>query len=67
MADNVKSLEQAVSKLDERELKRFAAWFDSYRNKLWDAQMARDVKAGKLDFLAQEALKQKRQKSLKDL
>lgn len=67
MTDRVKSLEQAVTKLDESEFKRFASWFASYQERLWDRQIARDAKAGKLDFLIEEAQKERQAGTLKDL
>ncbi|MBL1153268.1 MAG: hypothetical protein HND43_11140 [Armatimonadetes bacterium] len=67
MIDNVKSLEQAVAKLDERELKRFATWFAEYQDKVWVKQMKRDAKEGKLDFLAEEARNEKRAGTLKEI
>lgn len=67
MVDRVKSLEHAVTQLEESELKRFASWFASYEARLWDRQIARDAKAGKLDFLVQEAKAEKQAETLKDL
>src|SRR5262249_10909098 len=55
MIDRVKTLEHEVSNLSERELKRFAKWFADYQDRLWVKQMERDAKAGKLDFLIEEA------------
>jgi hypothetical protein len=42
--------------LSDAELKRFAAWFADYQWERWDNQLERDVEAGKLDRLADEAL-----------
>lgn len=67
MIDRVKSLEQQVAKLEESELKRFASWFAAYQDKLWDRQIARDGKAGKLDFLIEEARAEKNVGGLKEI
>ena len=55
---SVEELEQAIADLPPRELTRFSAWFDVYRQRQefdeWDRQMQADVEAGKLDWLAEE-------------
>lgn len=67
MIDRVKSLERAVTRLEESEFKRFASWFASYQDRHWDRQIARDAKAGKLNFLIQEARTESAGGKLKDL
>ena len=52
----VESLEREVEKLTPEELNAFRAWFAKYDADGWDEQVERDVKAGKLDRLAAEAL-----------
>jgi hypothetical protein len=52
----VSEIEQAVRQLSEQELATFRAWFAEYDAQLWDEQFERDVVAGKLDALANEAL-----------
>ena len=52
----VSEIEQAVRQLSERDLAAFRAWFAEYDAQLWDEQFERDVAAGKLDALANEAL-----------
>jgi hypothetical protein len=53
---SVEELEKAVSKLSSGELARFRAWFDAFDADGWDRQIEADVKAGKWDRLADEAL-----------
>ncbi|HRK22824.1 MAG TPA: hypothetical protein PLX06_13495 [Fimbriimonadaceae bacterium] len=65
--DRVKNLERDVAQLDDGEFKRFASWFATYQQKVWDRQIARDAKAGKLDFLIQEAIAEKKSGTLRDL
>jgi hypothetical protein len=36
--------------------RRFAVWFADYQWERWDSQLEKDVEAGKLDRLADEAL-----------
>jgi len=52
----VESLENEVAKLTPRELAAFREWFANYDADAWDRQIESDVKAGKLDRLAAEAL-----------
>ena len=51
----ITELEQAVTKLSEKELALFRAWFDEYYAELWDKQIEADAKAGRLDKLIAEA------------
>ena len=67
MMNRVKALEQDVAKLDEIEFKRFAKWFADYQDRVWEKQIARDAKAGNLDFLREEAKAEKSAGSLRDI
>ncbi len=51
----ITELEQAVTKLSEKELALFREWFDEYYADLWDKQIEADAKAGRLDKLIAEA------------
>jgi hypothetical protein len=53
--DNLELLKKAVERLPPEELSKFREWFEKLQARLWDAQIERDVAAGKLDWLAQEA------------
>jgi hypothetical protein len=53
----VDDIKDAVSKLAPSELDRFRAWFDAFDEARFDQKIERDAKAGKLDGLAEEALK----------
>ena len=53
----LEALEQKVSALSARELAEFRRWFAKFDAAEWDRQIERDVKAGKLDALANEALR----------
>ncbi|MGE5158110.1 MAG: hypothetical protein ACM3OF_08175 [Gemmatimonas sp.] len=52
----VESLEREVSNLSPQELAAFREWLAKYDADAWDQQIESDVKAGKLDRLAAEAL-----------
>jgi hypothetical protein len=53
----VEKLEQQVQSLSPEELAQFRAWFQEFDWAVWDAQLAADVQAGKLDTLADKALR----------
>jgi hypothetical protein len=53
---NAEDIEKAVEQLSPRELARFRAWFEVFDARQFDAAIERDVKAGKLDALADEAI-----------
>ena len=49
-------IEKAVEQLTPRELARFRAWFEAFDAEQFDAAIERDIRAGKLDAHADEAL-----------
>ncbi len=53
----VKDIENQVKELSPEELAAFRQWFARFDAEAWDQQFEADVKAGKLDTLAQRALK----------
>jgi len=55
--DKVDELRDAVAKLSREELAKFEAWFHEFIEDAWDRQMEDDAKAGRLDELAEEALR----------
>jgi hypothetical protein len=52
----VEQLEQKIESLSPDDLAKFRAWFLEFDERLWDAQIEADAKAGKLDGLINEAL-----------
>ena len=58
---SVEELEAAVSQLSPNELSSFRQWFAEFDAKAWDAELASDVGAGRLDALADAALEEFRQ------
>lgn len=52
----IEKLEREVRKLNRAELAAFREWFREYDSNEWDRQIEEDVRAGKLEKLAQEAL-----------
>ena len=53
----VESIEQQIKALSPEELAQFRAWFLEFDWAVWDEQIARDVAGGKLDALAETALR----------
>jgi hypothetical protein len=54
----VKEIETAVGKLSPEELSAFRRWFLEFDGEVWDSQFEADVRAGRLDALAEEALRE---------
>jgi hypothetical protein len=53
----IENIEQQVQTLSPEELAQFRAWFLEYDWAAWDRQIERDVRAGRLDDLAEKALR----------
>jgi hypothetical protein len=64
---NVKEIEEAVRRLGPTELAAFRAWFAEFDAELWDRQLELDVAEGRLDHLAEEALRDLREGRCTDL
>ena len=54
----VEEIRSAVAHLSREELARFCGWFDQFEAETWDKQIEEDVQTGKLDKLADQAVKQ---------
>jgi hypothetical protein len=52
----VERIEAEILKLSPKELTRLTDWVLALDEQAWDEQIEQDIAAGKLDFLAQEAL-----------
>ena len=52
----VENIEQDVRKLTPSELAAFRRWFLEFDARAWDQQIEDDIRNGKLDKLAEEAL-----------
>ena len=63
----ITEIEQAVQRLGPEELAKFRTWFAEFDATRWDQQLERDVAAGRLDGLAEEALNDLRAGRVKDL
>ena len=63
----VEKIEQDIRKLNRNELLAFRRWFREYDSDEWDRQIEEDVRAGKLDKLAEEALVEHRAGKSKEI
>lgn len=63
----VKEIEKAIEKLSEDDLSDLREWFYKFDNEAWDKQFESDVKAGKLDRLAEKAISDYRAGKYKEL
>lgn len=53
----IEELEQKIQALSPEELAQFRDWFLEFDWAAWDRQLERDVRAGKLDAMAEKALR----------
>jgi hypothetical protein len=63
----VENFEQEVKALTPTELAAFRKWFLEFDAQVWDRQIEEDVRQGKLDKLAEEALAAHRAGKSKEL
>jgi hypothetical protein len=63
----LQEIQTAVSELSPEELSMFRAWFTEFDAKAWDQEFEQDVAAGRLDALAEEALRDLREGRCTDL
>lgn len=52
----IQEIEKAISNLTPEELSRFRAWFEEFDAATWDKQIEEDVKSGRLDAIAGQAI-----------
>lgn len=53
----IQEIQTAVSELSPKELSAFRVWFAEFDAKVWDQEFEQDVAAGRLEALAEEALR----------
>ena len=51
----LETIQQAITELSPEELAKLRAHIEELEADIWDAQIERDAKAGKLDWLVEEA------------
>ena len=55
--NKVEAIEEQIEKLSPEELAAFRRWYTAFDAETWDRQFEVEVKAGKLDALAEKALR----------
>jgi hypothetical protein len=55
---SITEIEQAIAELSPQDFIRLREWIDEYETKQWDEQIERDAKSGKLDKIADEAIRE---------
>ena len=63
----VAEIQHAITNLPKSDYTRLRNWLFEYDWQEWDREIEADSEAGKLDFLATEAIEAKRQGTLKEL
>ena len=65
--NTIQEIQTAVSELSPEELSVFRVWFAEFDAKVWDQEFEQDVAAGRLEALAEEALRDLREGRCTDL
>lgn len=65
--NTIQEIEDAIRQLDDDDLAAFRTWFAEFDAAAWDRQFERDVAEGRLDTLAEEALRDARAGRCTDL
>lgn len=63
----IREIEDAVRKLSPQDLTDFRQWFAAFDAEAWDRKLEQDSKSGRLDSLANEAIRDLRQGRCTDL
>ena len=63
----IQEIERAISELSPDELARFREWFEEFDARVWDEQLERDARSGKLNKLADKAIRDYRAGKAKEL
>ena len=64
--EEVQELAAVTESLSAKDLQRLLAWLQEKNWENWDAQLEQDITAGRLDFLIEEALSEKKKHPLKE-
>ena len=58
MTERIEKVGLEIAQMSSEELDAFRAWFAEFDADAWDREFEADVKAGKLDHLAAEAMRE---------
>ena len=56
----LEQIEKSVAELSPAEIRKFARWFEEHPEAEWDGRIEADIKAGKLDKMADAAIAARR-------
>ena len=51
---SIAEIEDAIIELSSADVDKLMSWLEEYHDKMWDAQIANDLDAGRLDSLLDE-------------
>jgi len=60
-------IKKSIIQLPEKEYRKLRKWFSERDWEEWDKKIAQDAQAGRLDFLAEEAAREKKSGMLRKL
>jgi hypothetical protein len=63
----ISEIKETIKHLSEEEFNSFSNWFHKLEEKKWDKELEKDIEEGRLDDLAQEALKEYNDKKCTEL
>jgi len=63
----IETIQREIESLPPQAYKNLAHWFFERDWALWDKELEEDSQSGKLDFLIEEAIEEKRAGKLRDL
>jgi hypothetical protein len=64
---SIEEIQTEIEALPHQEYMKLVHWFTERDWQSWDHELQRDSKAGKLDFLIEEAMAQKKNNSLGEM
>ena len=67
MINTVEEIKSAITSLPDKEYTKLRNWFADRDREKWDKKIEEDSESGQLDFLIDEARKEKAQGNLKEL
>ncbi|MDW8345006.1 MAG: hypothetical protein RMM51_11015 [Verrucomicrobiae bacterium] len=62
----LEQIEAEIAKLTPQEAQQLAKWLEEYLAREWDKQIEQDAKAGRLDFLFEDADAERKAGTLRD-
>ncbi|MBT4837338.1 MAG: hypothetical protein HON94_08330 [Methylococcales bacterium] len=63
----VKEIQLEIEMLPRKEYMKLVHWFSERDWEAWDSEIEEDIQSGKLDFLIDEAVREKKNEKLKSL